>query len=657
MRAATLCILVALALCQASAAAIPETMSYQGILKDAAGDPVPDGDYAIAFALYDGPTGGSALWTETQLLTVEDGVLNAVLGSVTPLELPFSLPYWLGMSVEGDPELTPRVELTSAPYARRAEFADVAASDGDWTVNGSDIYRYGGNVGIGSVTTPMFPLDIWDNWNGFMGIRIKNDNVNGASREGIYFSNEDGDVAGVFTYDDGSAYPNAMVIANNRPGGNLRLNTAGMERVRIDNAGNVGIGEANPSSLLDVGGMAEVAGFQMTTGAAAGRVLTSNASGVGTWQEVAGFALPFEGTGAVPETSAVFKIWSTDTGSAIYGQNTHFMGGTAGYIADTFYGILGEHFESGNFGYLGGHYHGVHGKARTMDGTAIYGRHDPTMNSGRIGTDTHAGYFNGDVTVSGGALGIGTDTPGSDLDVQGEVNIDNDAAATTLDVRNSSATTIGRLVNFDRTSDPTTGNDILEISAPSTAPDNFQFIECDRGGAIEWAVQGNGTATLRGAHVSKSAQLCEMMSVRGGARSAAPGDVMVIDPASGRTLVQSSNARSNLVAGIYCADPGLVGSGRGWVRDGVADDERASIYSLDDMATEFGEIPLAVVGVVPCKVSAENGAISPGDLLVTSDTPGHAMGDPNPAPGTILGKALERLDAGTGTIDVLVTLH
>ena len=193
--------------------------------------------------------------------------------------------------------------------------------------------------------------------------------------------------------------------------------------------------------------------------------------------------------------------------------------------------------------------------------------------------------------------------------------------------------------------------------APGTAPDNFQFIECDRGGTIEWAVQGNGTAAMKGAYISKGMQLCEMMPVGGGARSVQPGDVMVIDPSSGRRLAQSSRARSTLVAGIYCGDPGLVGSGRGWVRDGRADDMSPSIYSVDDMADEFDEIPLAVVGIVPCRVSAENGAISPGDLLVTSETPGHAMRDASPATGTVVGKALERLDAGTGVIDVLVTLQ
>ncbi len=66
---------------------------------------------------------------------------------------------------------------------------------------------------------------------------------------------------------------------------------------------------------------------------------------------------------------------------------------------------------------------------------------------------------------------------------------------------------------------------------------------------------------------------------------------------------------------------------------------------------------MAIVGIVPCKVSAENGPIQRGDLLVTSSSPGHAMrAGTSPSPGTVLGKAMQPLDRGTGTILVLVAL-
>lgn len=71
------------------------------------------------------------------------------------------------------------------------------------------------------------------------------------------------------------------------------------------------------------------------------------------------------------------------------------------------------------------------------------------------------------------------------------------------------------------------------------------------------------------------------------------------------------------------------------------------------------EVPLAVVGIVPCKVTAENGPIQVGDLLVASSRPGHAMKGTNRSRmlGAVVGKALEPQNKGTGVIEVLVTLQ
>jgi hypothetical protein len=71
------------------------------------------------------------------------------------------------------------------------------------------------------------------------------------------------------------------------------------------------------------------------------------------------------------------------------------------------------------------------------------------------------------------------------------------------------------------------------------------------------------------------------------------------------------------------------------------------------------EIPVAMAGVVPTKLTAENGLIRRGDLLVTSSTPGCAMKgtDRNRMLGAVIGKTMGPLDAGTGVIEVLVTLQ
>jgi hypothetical protein len=72
------------------------------------------------------------------------------------------------------------------------------------------------------------------------------------------------------------------------------------------------------------------------------------------------------------------------------------------------------------------------------------------------------------------------------------------------------------------------------------------------------------------------------------------------------------------------------------------------------MADDTLEARVAATGFVECNVDAGYGAIRAGDLLTASPTPGHAMRAFDVLPGTILGKALEPLEVGTGTIKILV---
>lgn len=120
-----------------------------------------------------------------------------------------------------------------------------------------------------------------------------------------------------------------------------------------------------------------------------------------------------------------------------------------------------------------------------------------------------------------------------------------------------------------------------------------------------------------------------------------PGDVLVIDNAENSHFILSSEKYSRLVAGVFSTKPGVL----------------ASSHPMEPELKE-DEVPLALLGQVDCKVSAENGSIRVGDLLVTSSTVGHAMrADDDARPGTILGKALEPLPFGTGKIKILLTLQ
>ncbi len=108
------------------------------------------------------------------------------------------------------------------------------------------------------------------------------------------------------------------------------------------------------------------------------------------------------------------------------------------------------------------------------------------------------------------------------------------------------------------------------------------------------------------------------------------------------TLHQSQRAYDKGVAGVV--------SGAGEYKPGIV---------LDKQQSQHNRKPIALLGKVYCKVDASHGSIEVGDLLTTSDTPGHAMKatDPLQAFGAIIGKALRSLDGGQGLIPILVALQ
>ncbi len=49
---------------------IPHTISYQGVLKDAAGGIVSNGEQILMFKFYNSESGGTELWSETKPINV-----------------------------------------------------------------------------------------------------------------------------------------------------------------------------------------------------------------------------------------------------------------------------------------------------------------------------------------------------------------------------------------------------------------------------------------------------------------------------------------------------------------------------------------------------------------------------------------------------------
>jgi hypothetical protein len=146
-------------------------------------------------------------------------------------------------------------------------------------------------------------------------------------------------------------------------------------------------------------------------------------------------------------------------------------------------------------------------------------------------------------------------------------------------------------------------------------------------------VEVNGDIFLPGADCAEQFDL-------DGDEEVEAGDVVVISSAGG--LRRSEVAYDKAVAGVV--------SGAGRFRPAII---------LDGQRSAVRRRPIALIGKVFCKVDARYGAVGIGDLLTTSDTPGHAMAttDPSRAFGAVLGKALANLPRGAGLLPVLVCLQ
>ena len=153
---------------------------------------------------------------------------------------------------------------------------------------------------------------------------------------------------------------------------------------------------------------------------------------------------------------------------------------------------------------------------------------------------------------------------------------------------------------------------------------------------------GNATfsGTVTGANIQANYQdVAEWVPA---SESMTAGTVVVIDPAARNGVKPSSRSYDTGVAGVVSAQPGV----------------------LLGQAGESKE-KIATTGRVKVRVDASRGPIGAGDLLVTSDKPGVAMrsepidvaGIKMHRPGTLIGKALEPLTAGTGEILVLLSLQ
>jgi hypothetical protein len=307
----------------------------------------------------------------------------------------------------------------------------------------------------------------------------------------------------------------------------------------------------------------------------------------------------------------VHGLATAPTGTGVFGE-----GHVRGVYGRGYYGVLGVSDQAGMLPEIGAGVYGV-GSSQNANTTGVFG-------------ESFSGYGVYAKSIDGTALIAEGDGFGRDHATLRALNTDGFGQVAYLS--NQSAYATAHLANA-------AGGEVLYLQnggSDAGGSGGGDFIRCANAPETDsqFRVLSNGEARSDVGFSSAGADVAEMLPAAAGL---APGDVLAIG-ADGQ-LVRSSAPHQRSVVGVYSTQPGFIG---GQPVEGAA----------------AGTVPLAMIGVVPVKASAENGPIEPGDLLAASATAGHAMrADAEPPAGSVVGKALEPLAGGAGVIRMLVMLQ
>ena len=669
MKSVLITALLILSLSFSALADIPRTFNYQGVLTESDGTIVSDGDYNMTFKIYDDPAVGSALWEETNSVHVTKGIFNAILGAVNPLDLPFDEQYWLGISVAGGEELSPRVALTAVAYSLNSS-----------STRGENLIPATGNVGIGTLS-PLEMLDVAG------GVKIGNTSGTNAGSmrwTGSDFEGYNGSVWQSFTDTGTGTVPSGTAGQTLYHTGGGWAATANL----FNNGTNVGVGTTAPTSELEVlGGTLRLRrGENQYTD-----IRNNDADGCYLWafspesnKKPIRIGAVYNATGSPSSSPTQVRFYVGNASAPLVPmviQESGYVGiGTAtpdrqlelssgrAYARLTSGSVDGSVLElkSTDTSDLR-----THGQVDFLDASDTK---RASLSSKYLGHPSAASgfYFAVEgtqrmVIADNGNVGINSINPTADLEVNGgtihvrredEPNQylemrSNNYGGTFLTAYspggNRKPMYIGAL--HDGTGTPNGETWIRFSVGNSGSPNHAMAIRSDGNVGIG-TVNPSKKLTVRGNLLLESVSTGDPVAEFGEGLDYAegfdlsekagikPGTVLVIDSDNPGKLTISSSPYDSRVAGIAAGANGL-GSG---VRLGVGQ------FDCD----------VALAGRVYCNVDASGGAIEPGDLLTTSSTPGFAMKvkDRQSAQGAILGKAMQRFDQGArGQILVLVTLQ
>lgn len=263
---------------------VPQLINYQGILTEIDDTPV-DGIRLLAFKIYEVQEGGDSLWTEVHdSVHVVKGVFSVILGAENPIpvELFSGVERWLGIRVGGGTEIVPRMRITSVPWAMHAFVADTALVIKDVTSHSHNHLdaEPPGLTGILSIDETGITYITG-------GVAIGNTYAAPTLPE----TKE----AEIPTSDGKNRRPFLNAAPEEEPADKeeekpISQTLPPLNGVIIE--GDVGIGTDSPQAKLDVGGVVRAEGLEVSLGGMDGYILTSDTSGVATWQPNTGHRVP-----------------------------------------------------------------------------------------------------------------------------------------------------------------------------------------------------------------------------------------------------------------------------------------------------------------------------------------------------------------------------
>jgi hypothetical protein len=478
-----------------------------------------------------------------------------------------------------------------------------------------------GNVGIGT-SSPGARLDVngsivqrpgvANNAGNYLQTNANNTSDQGNLNPGILFFNSGGNMWGS-DLGFGNGRYRTRLFANNV--GDVALSYASLNPtsqasftdglVLRGDSGNVGIGTSSPGARLEVNG-----GLKLSTGS------PGITFGDGTTQMSAASSSPTS-LGTVKT-----GVWNATPIAAAY------LPSDVDYI-DQAQTITGQKSFSGNVGI------GTTTPNGPLDVTGINGGTGGFVVSG-VNLDPKVGYPLSTLVNTGKLLqGWNRSAGAGEIDLISNRGGGSTGGFNFYDYTNSGS--LNPLVTFQGG-----GNVGIGTSTPGSALEVLGNVTLTQGKGGSITYQDGSVQSVAWNGVLQGGDYAESVDVSGDRAEYEPGDVLVVDRKAEGRFLKSSQPYSTAVMGIYSTRPGVVGRRQKSDRSHMAE-----------------EVPMAMIGVVPTKVTDEGGPIEPGDLLVTSSKPGYAMKgtDHSQMMGAIIGKALGHLDSGTGLIEVAVSLQ